>query len=108
VTADTRAIAPEVARHLHALPEICRRHHVVWLDLFGSAVNGDFDPARSDVDVLAKFDWHDGVNAFRAYFGLMDELERLFGRSVDLATDGSIKNPYVLRQVDASRLRVFP
>lgn len=48
--------------HLHlaekrnALTELCRRHGVRRLDVFGSAARGiDFDPARSDTDLLVEF-----------------------------------------------------
>ena len=37
------------------LAEICRRHNVRRLDLFGSAVGSNFDPRASDVDFLVEF-----------------------------------------------------
>jgi hypothetical protein len=37
------------------LAEICRRHHIRRLSVFGSALRGDFGPA-SDVDFLVEFD----------------------------------------------------
>jgi uncharacterized protein len=38
------------------LRALCRRFHVLRLDVFGSAARGDFDPERSDVDFLVEFD----------------------------------------------------
>jgi predicted nucleotidyltransferase len=35
------------------LADLCRRHHIRWLALFGSVLRRDFGPA-SDVDVLAE------------------------------------------------------
>ena len=43
----------EILRHRDTLVALCRRHGVARLDVFGSAARGvDFDPARSDVDLL--------------------------------------------------------
>jgi predicted nucleotidyltransferase len=36
----------------------------------------------------------------------LEELERLFGRPVDLITDASIRNPYFGRSVDATKVRL--
>jgi predicted nucleotidyltransferase len=66
-----------------AVTELCRRHGVRRLLVFGSAVRADFDEATSDVDFLAEF--HDSLpNRFDAYFGLKEDLESLLGRLVDL------------------------
>lgn len=46
----------EILRHRETLAALCRRHGVARLDVFGSAARGmDFDPARSDVDLLVEF-----------------------------------------------------
>ena len=46
----------EILRHRDMLAAVCRRHGVARLDVFGSAARGaDFDPARSDVDLLVEF-----------------------------------------------------
>jgi predicted nucleotidyltransferase len=38
------------------IAELCRRFHVNRLEVFGSAARGsDFDPARSDVDLLVTY-----------------------------------------------------
>ena len=41
------------------------------------------------------------------YLGFAEELERLFGRSVDLITEQSIRNPYFRREVEATRQLVY-
>jgi len=37
------------------IAEFCRTHGIRRLSLFGSVLRNDFDPARSDVDVLANY-----------------------------------------------------
>lgn len=91
-----------------ALSALCRRFHVRRLDLFGSAVDGRFDSRRSDLDFLVAFeDLPDHAYA-DAYLGLRDALADLFGREVDLLTEPALENPYLRRDVEARRQRLFP
>ena len=46
---------PLVVNCTAELVEICRRHHVRRLEVFGSAAVGDFDPENSDIDFLVNF-----------------------------------------------------
>ena len=61
----------------------CRERGIRKLSVFGSVLREDFDPARSDVDVLADFapGALDGVGL--RYFGYGDELSQILGRQVD-------------------------
>lgn len=42
--------------HRQALADLCRKHRVRRLDVFGSAPRGDFNEEASDVDLLVEFD----------------------------------------------------
>jgi predicted nucleotidyltransferase len=64
----------------------CRDRGISRLSLFGSVLRDDFDPARSDVDVLA--DFKPGATrgiGFR-FFGYGDELSGILGRKVDFCS----------------------
>lgn len=66
------------------LTEICRRHHIRRLAVFGSALSDDFDPASSDVDLLVEFElsWQGSLLDF---VGVKLALAEAFGgREVDL------------------------
>ena len=91
-----------------ALPALCRHFHVRQLDLFGSAADGRFDPAHSDLDFLVAFEALPGAAYADAYFGLRDGLAGLFGRPVDLLTEPALENPYLRRRIEAQRQRLFP
>jgi len=69
------------------LAEICRRHHVKRLALFGSAIHGDFGP-ESDIDLLVEFE--EGKTPGFDFVRLQQELSELFGREVDLHTCRSL------------------
>ena len=86
-----RKIIPLVARRTPQIRNLCRRHHVKRLDVFGSAVNGDFRPDETDIDFLVEFDDSVEGQRFETRFQLNEELEALFGRSVDLVDDSAIQ-----------------
>lgn len=78
-----------------ALGRFCREHGIARLELFGSALRDDFRP-DSDVDLLCTLrpEFHCGLFEWAA---LKLELERLFGRPVDLVSRWGIersKNRY--------------
>ena len=67
----------------------CRRWQIKELALFGSALRDDFRP-DSDVDVLVLFD----AEARHTLFDMVhiqEELERIFGRKVDLVSRRGIE-----------------
>jgi len=90
-----------------ALAALCRRFGVRRLELFGSAVTGRFDPEASDLDFLVEYDNPDAPGASDRYFGLIEALEALFGRRVDLVVARAMRNPYFIRQVNAQRRVVY-
>lgn len=96
---------PEAAAALNAA---CRRFGVVQLDVFGSAATGhNFDPARSDLDVLVAFEPQPPISYADAYFGLREVLETLSGRPVDLLTEPALENPYLRERIFAERRSLY-
>ncbi|WP_376097696.1 nucleotidyltransferase family protein [Roseomonas sp. CCTCC AB2023176] len=93
---------------LEAVAALCRRYHVKRLDVFGSAVAGDFDPDRSDLDLLVEFEDVPEAKGCRPYADLLFSLEDLAGRRVDLVESGAVKNRYVLKQMQAQRQPLYP
>ena len=89
------------------LVDICRAHHVVQLDIFGSASHGDFDAETSDLDFLVELELIPPAAYAEAFFDLKDSLESLFGKPVDLITTASMINPYFRANVLKSSRRVY-
>ncbi len=81
------------------IAELCRTHHVRRLSVFGSAVRDDFDPDRSDVDLLVEFDALPYPTSVDNFLSLETELVMLLARRVDLIRDGCIPNPFLLRVI---------
>ena len=87
---------------------LCRDFGVRRLEVFGSAARGcDFDPARSDVDLLVQFAPQTGDSSWRPYFELHERLAQILGRPVDLVEDGAVRNPYVQAAIDRDRLVLY-
>ena len=90
------------------LAGLCRRYGVERLYLFGSAATGRFVEASSDLDFVVEMADRQPTGSYAdRYFGLAEELERLFGRHVDLITEESVRNPYFRREVEATRQLVY-
>ena len=73
-----------------AIAELCARHGVARLDVFGSALRDDFRPGESDVDLLVEFAPMDGYEKAVAYFDLLEALQELLGTEVDLVMAGAV------------------
>ena len=64
-----------VAAKRDEVATLCREVRVRRLDVFGSAVGGQFDPDTSDVDVVVDFA---GAIDFDRFFALKEGLEAIF------------------------------
>ena len=89
------------------LNRLCERFKVQQLEIFGSAAQGEFDPATSDLDFLVEFQALEPGEPFDFYFGLLEALEELFQRPVDLVMSNAMRNPYFIRRVNESRTSVY-
>jgi len=69
------------------LEAFCSRWNILELSLFGSVIRDDFRP-DSDVDILVSFA-EDAKKSFSGWMKMIDELEAIFGRKIDLV-DGKL------------------
>lgn len=75
-----------------ALAELCKRHKIRELSLFGSALRDDFGP-DSDVDLLLVFEegHRPGIDE---YLEMQDDFEAFFGREVDLVNQNGLRTRF--------------
>jgi predicted nucleotidyltransferase len=85
----------------------CRRYRVRRLELFGSAAIGRDRPGESDFDFLVEFEPLPAGTYADTYFGLLETLEDLFGRPVDLVVASAIKNPFFQESIDRTKSLVY-
>jgi predicted nucleotidyltransferase len=104
---DHQTVLPLIEMRRSDIAALCRRFHVNRLEVFGSAARGlDFDPARSDVDLLVTYlpDHQPGIAAHQ---DLRHALEDLFGRPVDLVMDAAVENPFIRSGIDRARQAIY-
>lgn len=91
-----------------ALAALCGKYAVRRLKLFGSAAGEGFDPERSDLDFLVEFDDPpQGMRLSTQYFGLLEDMQTLFQRSVDLLEESAIENSRLLRSAQAGAVTLY-
>ena len=90
-----------------AVEQLCRQFRVRRLELFGSAVGKAFDPKTSDLDFLVDFEDLKPEEYADTYFGLLEGLQELFRRNVDLVMVSAVKNPYFLESIERTRTLLY-
>lgn len=86
--------------------KICRELQLKQLDLFGSAATDNFR-SDSDIDIIIQFKENVNLNHFDNYFRLKEQLQDIFHRPVDVIIDGSIKNPYLKKNISQTRMNIY-
>lgn len=83
---------------------LMKKHKVKRAYAFGSVVIGDFNK-DSDIDILVALeDDLDPVEYGQHYFDLADQLEELLQRPVDLITKASLKNSYLIKNLNETKV----
>lgn len=79
------------------IDSFCQQWRVAELALFGSVLREDFR-SDSDVDVLVSFEPEAPWSLFDLVV-MIDELEAIFGRKVDLVEKDAVRNPFLKRSI---------
>lgn len=87
--------------------EFCADNHVRALYGFGSAVHSEFNPEKSDIDLLVDIDEPDPVKRGEYLMNFWDKMEDFFKRKVDLLTPSSIKNPILKDSIEKNKVLLY-
>ena len=98
---------PVISDRTADLERLCQRYRVRRLALFGSAATGRGLTEASDLDFVVEFEPLPPGAYASTYFDLLEALQRLFGRPVDLVVESAIENPYFLEAIEATRMSVY-
>ena len=96
-----------VAKRTDELHRLCIRYRVLRLGLFGSAASADNFADASDLDFIVEFQPIPIAEYADAYFGLLESLQLLFGRPIDLVVESAIENPYFRESVEETRTPLY-
>jgi len=97
----------EIEQYRQELESLCYEYSVVRLALFGSATTGSFRANSSDLDFLVEFRTPLASGYANRYFGLLEGLQTLFQRPVDLVVESAIRNPYFREAVDRDKALLY-
>ncbi len=86
-----------------AIVELCEKHGVVRLEVFGSVLRDDYRPEGSDIDLLVEFSDRDPYALAQTYFDMLEELQLLLGTRVDLVMAGAVKNRYIAAEIESTK-----
>jgi predicted nucleotidyltransferase len=96
-----------ITDHLDEIRELCGRYGVKRLAVFGSAVNGKFDPSRSDVDFVVEFQTTSRRDGWHSYFDLKFAVEELLGCPIDLVGMAAVDNPFFRQAIELTQRELY-
>jgi predicted nucleotidyltransferase len=92
--------------NIEDLKKLCAIYNVEKMYLFGSALNSNFNK-ESDIDLLVKFKSIELSKYFDNYMDFKENLEKLFGRDVDLVEEQTLKNPILIKAINKSKELIY-
>jgi predicted nucleotidyltransferase len=95
-----------IDNNLPMIIALCKKHKVNKLFVFGSILTNRFND-DSDIDLTVDFNKAEVGDYFDNYFDFKYALEELLGRKIDLLEEQAIKNPYLKKNVDATKSLIY-
>ncbi len=101
-------LQPVLQNKLSDIGILCKKHKVANLYAFGSVCTDRFTEA-SDIDMLVSFHRNMIPEETFAdnYLDLIDELESLLGKEVELVSETSLKNRYFISTVAKTKTPLY-
>lgn len=100
-------VKEEISKHLKDFVNLCIKHKVKSLYAFGSSTTDKFNSSKSDIDLLVEIDEINPIEKGEKIISLWDNFELFFQRKVDLLTESSIKNPFLKKSIDATKILIY-
>ena len=95
-----------IKNNIQKIIDLCKRHKVHKLFVFGSVLTDRFND-DSDVDLVVDFNKTEVEDYFDNYFDFKYSLQDLLGREIDLLEEQTIKNPYLKKNVDSTKMLIY-
>ncbi len=95
-----------IEMNIEQIVALCKKYKVAKLWVFGSILTPHFND-KSDVDFSVIFKYEDIQDIFVAFFDLVDELQLLLGRPVDLVDETAIKNQYFRNELNRTKQLIY-
>jgi predicted nucleotidyltransferase len=95
-----------ITDNIDQLKNLCEAYDIKEMFVFGSACTEKFSD-QSDIDILISFNDISIEKYTDNYFDLHDKLEALFKRKVDLMTENSLSNPYLIESIEETKQLLY-
>ena len=94
--------------NLQRIIDLCRRHKVKSLAVFGSILTDRFND-QSDIDLLVDFEPTDPekFDYVTNFFDFQDSLEALLKRRVDLVVSSGLRNKYFINNMNRTKQVIY-
>lgn len=96
----------ELKEHMAQINQLCKAHQVKTLFAFGSVLSDRFTK-ESDIDLVVDIDSKDPIDYSDHYFAIKFQLENILNHSIDLLEDKAIKNPFLKKQIENTKVLVY-
>ncbi len=95
-----------ISDNIDKIRALCASRKVRSVFAFGSVCTERFS-SSSDIDLLISFETMDYGDYADNYFCLAEEFEQLFQRRVDLITENSLANPFFIKAVNQTKVKLY-
>jgi predicted nucleotidyltransferase len=96
-----------IVKNRESLNNICLKNNVSTLYLFGSALTESFNNT-SDLDFAVEFKTQlSPLEIGESFLNLLEDLENLFDKKIDLISYRSIKNPIFKSELDKTKFSLY-
>ena len=100
-------IHSSIQLYLPQILELFKKNKIKNAYFFGSVVTDNFND-KSDVDFLVNF--NDGIEPLEKgelWWNLHDSLRDSLNREIDLVSESAIKNPYFLKAINETKVKIY-
>jgi len=95
-----------IDKHKIELTQACIDYKVKELYTFGSVLSKKFN-SDSDIDFIVSIDSEDPLEYGENYFKLKFELEKIFGRKIDLLEQKAISNKLFMDLINQNKMLIY-
>ena len=99
-------LSAELSNYIKEIRQLCMEHNVKTLFAFGSAVK-DSLKVESDIDMLVDIISNDPYTYTDDYFSLKFKLEELLHRNIDLLEQKALRNPYLEKELNSTKVLIY-
>ncbi len=100
-------INPALQKYLPVVGELFEKYKIKEAYVFGSVIKENFDE-KSDIDFLINFQENlDPLERGELWWNLHDSLRDILKREIDLVSESSLKNPYFIKELNNTKIKIY-